>query len=51
MVKVQGIRGCEEQDVLVESMMSVTLPAGTQSDNKYLARALTLIDLSPQWVR
>ncbi|KAG8007562.1 hypothetical protein GBF38_013159 [Nibea albiflora] len=32
-------------------MMSVTLPAETQSDNKYLAPALTLIDLSPQWQR
>lgn len=40
MVKVPGIRGCEGQDVLVESMMSVTLPpADTESDNKHLAAA------------
>lgn len=51
MVKVPGIRGCEGQDVLVESMMSVT-PSSSRDTKRQqvLGTSLALIDLSPQWL-
>lgn len=51
MVKVPGIRGYEGQDVLVESMMSVT-PSSSRDTKRQqvLGTSLALIDLSPQWL-